>query len=215
MTVLNNTRYQSAERPWFSPRGPGDTLIVIDLGGRFDAGAQVHDITLDSVQTHALQPPRTLLEYRKTQAVLDDRWGSANRVKSGALELLGPPVARTGTDIPAVLDYAAHRLGSLEGERYLIVLSDLETDTADARTSLPPASAFRFAGVSVTTMFVPWQGSAQTAPRMGKWQEWFTNAGARSFASYDEAQSRRVTPLEASQVPTRAQSPFARSGEGR
>jgi len=188
--------------------GPGDTMVLIDLGGRFDARTQVDDITLDPVPAQALRPPATLLEYRKAQATLDERWGVANRETTRFLERLAQPCSRNGTDIPAVLDYTAHMLSTLQGRNQLILLSDLETDTTGVRSSLPPANAFRFRDVGVTAMFVPWKGSAETTSRMDTWREWFLKAGAASFASHDEAQSRKVTPVEASQVPTRASSPF-------
>jgi hypothetical protein len=195
--------------------GPGDTLIMIDLGGPFDARTHVHDMAFEPIPTNALQPPRTLLEHRKAQAIIDARWESAKQAKIRAVELLSRQADRKGTDIPSVLDYAAHLLASFSSDRHLIVLSDLETDTTGVRTSLPPRVPFRFPAVSVTAMFVPWKGSAQTGLRMERWQEWFAKAGARSFTSYDEAQSRIITPLEVNQVPRRALSPFVRVGDVR
>lgn len=191
--------------------GPGDTFIIIDVGGPFDPQTQVHETTLPSVPALIFEPSKTFRDYQLKQAILDNRWAAAKRLKATITEEVARPLsAKKGTDVFAVLDYASHRMQEFEGEKRIVLVSDLETDIAGMRTALPPRQRYAFTSVVADALFVPWHGSRQTGVKMNAWREWFTSGGARSFQMYDEARSRTISILAASTVPTRVVSPFAK-----
>ena len=159
-----------------------------------------------------LVPPSGLLEFNRKQKALEAIWAEANVNKPRLRKDLADPISLqgVGTDIFSALDYASYRLRSFDGDRRLIICSDLAQDSEGVKTTFPPRQRYPFPRVVVEALFVPWHGSVQTVAQMQAWCEWFTAAGAADFKMYDEVQSTTIRALAPSSVPVRLSSPFAK-----
>ena len=192
--------------------GPGDTFLLIEVGGggRFDPITQVREASAPTVLAELLATPANMQQFGNRTARLKAVWLETERARQSAREAVVRPVSINvdETNVYSALDYAAGRLMKLEGERYLILMSDLIHDVEGLKTDLPPKEKYPFTGVRAKAMFVPWQGSAAAKRQMEAWQKWFTTAGAQSFEMLDEAQSLHAQVLPPSSVPSRVPSPF-------
>jgi hypothetical protein len=190
--------------------GPGDTFLMIDLGGKFDPLTHVYERGIPAVADGTLSDPKTVPDFYRKQRLLDAKWTEVEAFKAEIAAQVrkgGPNLV--GSTIPAVMEYAENRLVAVQGHKFLLVVSDLETDEPGRRTSLPPARPMLFPGVEVVALFAPWQRAGQTKARTDAWRAWLGAGKAASFVVYDQAQSKTITAVPNSSVPRKLVHPLA------
>jgi hypothetical protein len=189
--------------------GPGDRLLMCDVGDGFDAHRQTVECILPEVDSRLTLKPASYPEYSRQKVALSNLWAETVRQKDAFLGTLGSRRIATpsSTDIYVALEYASHRANT-PGEHSLIICSDFVQDYRGAKSEFPPRHVYPFPRAAVSALFVPWQGFAASAKKVTAWTEYFKQAGAAQVAIFDEAQSRTVRPIPPSSVPRQPQNPF-------
>jgi hypothetical protein len=198
--------------------GPGDELIVVDIGPRFDPRQNVAvQCRMPELSHEMMQPASNLLEWNRKQAQLDETWKVVEWQRKRLLAYFGKKVESWpgGTDLEAVLAYSAKRLNRRpEGKPgYLLIFSDVRTEKGKLKTSLPPARPGAFEQIDVQVFMSPWNSEDWEAVETA-WQNWFLNNGrAKSFRMYDTAESLTLNPLPPNGAPRKLPSPFVARGD--
>ena len=153
--------------------GPGDTFILVDVGLVFDVDKQVYAEQFAPIPRELSLQPATLQETRRAQMRLDSVWADAEttRARLRARVEKRDYIDGRGTDFDAALDYASHRFVDADGERHLIICSDLIQAKRGAERSGPQNIVVPFHGVWATAIFVPWSGRAANDRRTTQWQQ--------------------------------------------
>jgi hypothetical protein len=107
----------------------------------------------------------------------------------GTVELKAQPT----TPLDEALSYASMRLARSQGERHLLILSDLVQDSDGIKRADPPQRILPFEEARVAALFVPW--SRGWSRREAAWGGWFNKSCAVAFHMFDGSQSRGVCLL--------------------
>jgi hypothetical protein len=188
--------------------GPGDRLLLVDIGGGFLPQKQVRETPFPPLFAGVLRSSNAQ-EYSRNKRQLEDSWMETERIKQRLSQEIARPVSINvaNTDIYTPLEYVSGRVAGFDGERYLVLLSDLVTDAAGLKTEGPPRNQMMFPGTKVTALFVPWKPGGKNDSKMKAWRKWFEAAGA-TFTMHDEVESPGIALIERSSVPKRPGNPL-------
>lgn len=173
--------------------GPGDEFVLVRFGGPFD---EARNVAVDSTMPPI--PPDLLLiapgtkTWKEKQRRLNSIWVTVDKNRR-AIEGYLPTVklkAQLTTPLDDALNYASTRLAKSQGERHLLILSDLIQDSDGVKRDAPPNRPLGFEGAHVRALFVPWR--RDWPRREAEWGAWFRQSRAVDFHMFDGSQSRGV-----------------------
>jgi hypothetical protein len=197
--------------------GPGDELLVLDIGPDFDPARNV------VVQCIMPKPPAdfrltasNLAEFRRRQAELAEVWAIVEKNRRQLIDFFRtrPALRRGGTNLALPLEYAAKRLQDQSDGKLPVVriFSDLHTESSGVNSRRPPKTQGSFAGADVQVFLAPWDAARQQLEPA--WRTWFIDTKeARSFRMFDTAESQTIAPLKPSSFPRNLPSPFQQAGK--
>jgi len=188
--------------------GPGDRLLLVEVGGAFAPHRQVRETLFPQLSPSVFRSVNAE-EFGRNKRYLESAWLEAEGIKRRLTEEIAKPVSIdvAHTDIYTPLEYASGRMAGFDGEKYLILLSDLMTDVTGLKTEGPPKKQMPFPNTKVTALFVPWNSGGKSDSKMKAWRQWFEGAGA-TFTMHDEVESPSIVAIETSSVPKRPGNPL-------
>jgi hypothetical protein len=176
--------------------GPGDTFLLLKLGGTFSPEDSVKvQCLMPPVAPDLLEPARNIPEFQQRKARLDAEWAAAARKQAALLRALDKPWPGQYVTPPyLLLEYVSHWLATAppSAEKRLLLFTDLKHDAAGVNSAMPPKRPLAFGGVSALALFVPWEDD--WAAREKAWADWFGRSGSPGFSMLDAARSS-VAPL--------------------
>lgn len=192
--------------------GPGDQLIIAQIGGEFWPESNVRLQTkMTDVPANILVSEKRLQDWKLNQSRLNAIWNQVEQRQKDISAYLTQNLSGGNTagvsDIFGALNYSSLRLNNSSGsEKYLIIFSDLANDYGKQKSSFPPRQLMEFDGVHTRIMFVPW--TTDRAATQQAWGNWFKQSKAADFSMLDASESEMATVLAPSPVPRQLPSPL-------